>query len=348
MNGPVLMDFLLTALCAGLFIFLADAFKKNPYAYRNIAMTSVIILLTALITGRAVYPGNELEQASYVRMFAVFLWQFSRVLFIPISFLCLFLCISNAALLKREGFRKSNFLGLIFSVSYLVVINCIWRPLNYMPEILNSFLIFLRLMLCYAECTILSICIIGYAVLKIEYSYDRDFVIILGCSISKKGKVRPLLKARVNRAIRFAWEQEIRTGKPVKYVPSGGQGSDEPMSEGSAMEMYLLSHSAEEYEIFPEKRSRNTKENMIFSKAVIDAEMKDAKVAAVTTNFHVLRSGMLARRAGLMNAEVIGSSTKWYFWPNAFLRETIAVLLMFPFVHLLVAGVFLVISICAL
>ncbi|MCR4589292.1 MAG: YdcF family protein [Lachnospiraceae bacterium] len=177
--------------------------------------------------------------------------------------------------------------------------------------------------------------------MRVQPVYDRDFVIILGCSISKKGKVRPLLKARVNRAIRFAWEQEIRTGKPVKYVPSGGQGSDEPMSEGSAMEMYLLSHSAEDYEVFPEKKSRNTRENIIFSKKVIDGQMNDAKVMIVTTNFHVLRSGMLARRAGLMNAQVIGSGTKWYFWPNAFLREMAAIILMFAGVHVITSAVFL-------
>ena len=336
-----IIDVALMASCAGLIFLLYKSFRDNPYAYRNIAITSVIILIIAIIIGRAVSLSSSYREAGTITEAAVsFVWQFSRILFIPISFLCLFLCISNAALLKNEGFRRSNFLGLIFSAAYLITINIVWRPLNEMPEFLSSFLIFFRLMLCYAECTLLSICIIGYAVLKTDPEYDRDFVIILGCSISRKGKVRPLLKGRVNRAIHFAWEQEIRTGKPVKYIPSGGQGHDEPMSEGSAMEMYLLSHSAEDYEVFPEKRSRNTKENLIFSKEILDSLMKDPKVAIVTTNFHVLRSGMLARRAGLMNATVIGSGTKWYFWPNAFFREMAAIILMFLKVHIIVAVIF--------
>ncbi len=329
------------ASCAGLFFLLIKSFRDNPYAYRNIAITSVIILIVAITIGRAVSLSCSYRESGTVAEAAVsFVWQFSRILFIPISFLCLFLCISNAALLKNEGFRRSNFLGLIFSAVYLVTINIVWRPLNEMPEFLSPFLIFSRLMLCYSECTLLSICMIGYAVLKVEPRYDRDFVIILGCSISRKGKVRPLLKSRVNRAIHFAWEQEIRTGKPVKYIPSGGQGHDEPMSEGSAMEMYLLSHSAEDYEVFSEKRSRNTKENLLFSKEILDSLMKDPKVAVVTTNFHVLRSGMLARRAGIMNATVIGSGTKWYFWPNAFFREMVAIILMFLKVHIIIAAVF--------
>ncbi len=340
----VLTDVLLIAAGAGFFYYLTRSFRNNPYAYRNIAITSVIILLIAIIIGRSLLIHVSYgETDSYMRDVAAFLWQFSRVLFIPISFLCLFLCISNAALLKNEGFRRSNFFGLIISLSYLSIINLLWWPLNTMPEIISGFLIFIRLLLCYAECTILSICIMGYAVLKLTPLYDRDFAIILGCSISKKGKVRPLLKGRVNRAIHFAWEQEIRTGKPVRYVPSGGQGPDEPMSEGSAMELYLLSHSAEENEVFPEKKSRNTKENLIFSKEIIDGLMRAAKVTVVTTNFHVLRSGMLAHRAGLMDVTVIGSGTKWYFWPNAFFRETVAIVMMFFKVHIAVA----IMSACA-
>ena len=127
--------------------------------------------------------------------------------------------------------------------------------------------------------------------------------------------------------MRFAWEQEIATGKPVCFVPSGGQGADEIMSEGSAMAMYLLSHSAEEYEILAEKESRNTYENFLFSKRLIDAHKKDAKVTFVTTNYHVLRSGMFAKKAGL-NAEGVASDTKWYYWPNGFVREFIAILNM--------------------
>ena len=341
---PVI-DVVLMAACVGLFYLLFRSFNNNPYAYRNIAITSVIILLLAIIIGRAAsFSSSYGEEKVLTTAAAAFVWQFSRVLFIPISFLCLFLCISNAALLKNEGFRRSNFLGLLFSAAYLITINIIWRPLNRMPEFMSGILIFSRLMLCYAECTLLSICIIGYAVLKIEPKYDRDFAVILGCSISRKGKVRPLLKGRVNKAIHFAWEQEIRTGKPVKYVPSGGQGKDEPMSEGSAMELYLLSHSAEDYEVFPEKKSRNTRENLIFSKEIMDGLMDDPKVAVVTTNFHVLRSGMLAHRAGLMNALVIGSGTKWYFWPNAFFREMVAIVLMFIKVHIIVAAIFAAVS----
>ena len=169
----------------------------------------------------------------------------------------------------------------------------------------------------------------GFIAARHQPAYDKDFAIIPGCSISKQGGLLPLLKGRTNRAIRFAWDQERATGKPVRYIPTGGQGPDEIMSEGSAMEMYLLSHSAEQYEILPEKKSVNTYENMLFAKRLIDEEMPDAKVCYVTTNYHVLRSGILARKAGL-DAEGLASGTKWYFWPNGYVREMVGILSLFP------------------
>ncbi len=307
---------------SALFLILAGSFKRDPYSYKNIALTEVIILLIALLTGKSSY---------------------SVVLIFPIGVMCLFLCVSNASLLWYEGFRKSNLLGLIFSFIVFAAAGLIWGPVDLAAVMPGKVPVFLKYLLCYIECTVLSTCIMGYAVLKLKPVYDKDYVIILGCSISKKGKVRPLLKGRVNRAIRFAWDQEIGTGKPVKYVPSGGQGDDEPMSEGSAMEMYLISHSAEECEVYAEKKSGNTKENLIFSKKIIDEQDKNAKVMIVTTNFHVLRSGMLAKRAGFINAQVIGSGTKWYFWPNAFLRELVAIMILHYRIHVLVLAALMVV-----
>lgn len=333
-------DIILVAVCVLLVWLLNRSYKKDPFAYVNIILVSAILMTVAIIMGRGVLAVTVGDGSSRPVLDAVdFVWSFSRVLFIPICFLMFFVCISNVVLLRKEGFRKNNFLGLIFTLTYLVVINAAWRPLNQMPQIENALFVFLRMLLCYTECTVLAICIMGYGVLKADPAYDRDFAIILGCSISRKGKIRPLLKARVNRAIKFAWDQEIHTGKPVRYVPSGGQGSDEPLSEGSAMELYLLSHSAEDYEVFPEKKSRNTMENLLFSKEIIDREKEEAKVTVVTTNYHVLRSGMLARRAGLKNATLTGSGTKWYFWPNAFLREMVAIFVMFYKVHIGAAAV---------
>ena len=61
---------------------------------------------------------------------------------------------------------------------------------------------------------------------------------------------------------------------------------------------------------------------MQFSKKIIEENKADAKTAFSTTHYHIFRSGVWAGLAGL-EAEGIGSSTKWWFWPNAFMREVV-------------------------
>ena len=59
---------------------------------------------------------------------------------------------------------------------------------------------------------------------------------------------------------------------------------------------------------------------MLFSQKIIQRMNPDGKALFATTNYHVFRSGLWANQAGL-RAEGIGEKTKWWFWPNAFMRE---------------------------
>ncbi len=91
------------------------------------------------------------------------------------------------------------------------------------------------------------------------------------------------------------------------------------------MKRYLLEQGIPEEQILTESRSRNTLQNMLFSKEIIKAVNPEGKTAFVTTNYHVFRSGVWAGEAGL-RAEGMGGKTKWWFWPNAFMRECLGLL----------------------
>ena len=75
--------------------------------------------------------------------------------------------------------------------------------------------------------------------------------------------------------------------------------------------------------IITEDKSKNTYENILFSNKLI--KDKNANIAFSTTNYHVLRAGLIASEQGL-KLEGIGSKTKSYFWINAFIREFIGTL----------------------
>ena len=159
-------------------------------------------------------------------------------------------------------------------------------------------------------------------------SYDHiqgepETMIILGCQIQKDGSLTPLLKGRVDRALKFRNEQHKTTGKDLIFIPSGGKGENEIISEAQAMKNYLLSQGIKEENILLENRSANTDENIRFSNNLI--KEKNASIGFSTTNYHVLRAGLTATQQGL-KMDGIGSKTQAYFWINAFIREFIGTL----------------------
>ena len=122
--------------------------------------------------------------------------------------------------------------------------------------------------------------------------------------------------------------QKKENGKEAILIPSGGKGPNECMTEAEAMHRYIVASGIPEESVIKEDRSRNTFQNMAFSKKIIDSRtqgVRQAKTAYATTNYHVFRSGILASLAGL-KAEGLGSKTKWWYWPNAFMRECVGLL----------------------
>ena len=100
---------------------------------------------------------------------------------------------------------------------------------------------------------------------------------------------------------------------------SGGQGADEEVPEGVAMTRYAVSRGIPEADIIVEDRAVNTRENLLFSYALMPevAEGKTPKVAVVTTSYHLFRALLLARSLGL-ECWGAGDRTKLYFAVNAF------------------------------
>lgn len=327
------------------------------YTYGNIGLIGSILFCTVLFLVllkrliACIYV-DSLPLTFLFRDLLGFPRHFSYYAVFVLTALCILLGVSNVALIRHEGFHLHNALSILVAVLYIGGTLLIYLAADllekyvFIPQgisrnavflALNTVIpLFLLMMLCYFECILVGTAIMGWLAVRRKPTYDKDYIIILGCSIDRRGGLLPLLKGRVNKAIRFAWDQEIATGKAAKYVPSGGQGPNEIMSEGSAMELYLKTRGAEDYEVFPEKQSRNTWENFCFSKKIIKAMNPDARVAFATTNYHILRSGILARKAGL-DAEGVAGDTKWYFWPNGFVREFFGILALNVKVHVIVA-----------
>ena len=245
------------------------------------------------------------------------------------------LIVSNIALLRHERPRFQNLLGILLGLILIgagagtyAASRLLYRydfsydAMRAVTMTRNT----VGLAFTYVECILLGTIICGLRAAKHVPAPDRDYILILGCCFRKDGTLTPLLKARVDKALDFWRMQKEKTGKAAFIIPSGGQGRNESMPEAKAMSNYIAGTDIPSEYVLPEDQSVNTFQNMQFSKEIIDGKnpgSSSAKVCYVTTNYHVLRSGILANKVKL-SAEGLGAKTKWWFWPNAFVRECAA------------------------
>ena len=240
--------------------------------------------------------------------------------------------VSNIALLRHERPRPRNVLGLMVGLAMIAGEAVGWylftrngMASDWEGRIDRALQNTYATMFIYCQCMLTGAAVCGIAAARHKPAPDKDFIIILGCWFRGDGTLPPLLRGRADAALAFWRMQKEEAGKVACFIPSGGQGANEPMPEAEAIRQYLLSRGIDDRLILPETRSANTLQNMSFSGKIIREAGRNGKTVFATSSYHVFRSGLWAKRAGL-SAEGIGSRTKWWFWPNAFMRETAGLL----------------------
>lgn len=337
-----------------------ESVRDNMYQYKNILHLGIIIFLCVILFFQIIsliHQGGAVDSL-YIVMntltgVEIFTFPIALVVFILVT-------ISNVKLLKNEGKTWRNMLGvfqgflmIIASVAPLIIgyffqtTNLIdvhnWRGFGRFVEMFieNT----CGIVIIYAESILAATIVLSLKAAKHLPRFDKDYILIHGCQIKKDGTLTKLLQSRADRAVEFAEMQKEVADKDIIFVPSGGQGSDEVVSEAEAIKNYLMKRGISEDRILLEDKSVNTKANIENAvKLIHERSGEDAKIAFATTNYHVFRTGLYATEAGV-RAEGIGSPTKSYFWVNAFVREFIATIYAEKKVHLLVFGVMMVLNI---
>lgn len=348
--------FNMVILCIVLCLILWAAFiyvqKTLRYSYQSVFYSGLAIWMTIItILQIRVYLMEDLMVNVYGVLQSAGL-SFMVITLIPFLLFCIALSISNINLIRHEGFRSRNALGIILSLIMILGVACYFILFGLFKTGSElQYRVFLACIGIYSsiyafmECFLLGSIICGTLAALHEPKYDKDYLIILGCKVRPDGSLYPLIRGRVDRAITFYKRQLDKTGKKAIFLPSGGQGTDETISEADAMKRYLLEQGIPEEQILVENQSKNTVQNMVFSKKLIEERTPNAKVAFSTTNFHVFRSGIISRQNNF-DPDGMGSPTKWYFWPNAYMREVVGmmvykwkamVIVMIPIVLFLIA-----------
>ena len=148
---------------------------------------------------------------------------------------------------------------------------------------------------------------------------DCDYIIVLGAGLVDGRRVTRLLADRVDKGI----EVYEANGRMPFFIMSGGQGRDEKVTEAEAMREYALGRGVPDEQILKEERSTSTRENLQFSRQLMESRGGGSSVF-VTNEFHCYRTSYLARRQRF-DVKPVASITVDYSFPGNLAREFLVV-----------------------
>lgn len=138
-----------------------------------------------------------------------------------------------------------------------------------------------------------------------DTTMDYDYMIVLGAGL-EEDQIMPVLENRLLKVLEVASEQE------GAIILSGGLGSDEQRNESEAMAGFLVDRGIPVDRLIEDNRSTSTWENLINSQELIlERGSSMGQVLIVSSNFHLPRARLLARRLDIQVATLGAEVSNW-------------------------------------
>ena len=290
----------------------------------------------------------------------------------------IFLLINTVVVVKNNGFSLTSMLPFLMA-GFLIMLLASPSIVNYFdpdtPHVVVFLLGLFTLEGLWFSFTFVALLFYSWLYRILPRHRQYDYIIIHGAGLDGP-RPTPLLAGRIDKALEL-WNKQHQHGK---FVASGGQGADEIVSEAQAMRDYLLEKGVPADAILMEDKSTTTWENLRYSLAIINADRatgvdatssaavasrdvttaasdastsdasgtaassSDFTTAVVTSDFHVFRCAEYAHNLGI-KADGIGSHTKGWYWPTAFIREFIAITKAHLWPYLVIGGLYTLINV---
>jgi len=313
----------------------------EPRSFGNAVLLGLALALGALaLAERLVHRAGAF---AHLLLFALLL----SVALGPFLVGC-YLVFNGITMVRRERPRPANLLSLAAGLAVFGLI-----ALDVAADRVGELSLSLFATVCDLVFGYVSFLFVSYVLYALVYGRiaragAADFVIVLGQGLRADGTVPPMLAGRLDRG-HAVWARLAARApaqeRPVLIV-SGGKGSDERVSEASAMAAYLVRRGFPADAILLEPMSASTEENLRFSKAIMDERKPGCRCVIVTSDFHAFRAALIARRLGI-NGQVAGAPVARYFQPSALLREFAAVFLRYRLVNLAICAFLVVVPVGA-
>jgi len=127
-----------------------------------------------------------------------------------------------------------------------------------------------------------------------EKTYDA--ILLLGLALTADSQPRPELIARIDEAAKAYHEGLL--GENGLMIPCGGVLPGRVRSEAEVMAAELEARGVPRERMRLEDKSQVTMENMRFAARLLE-NPKKARVLVITSDYHLFRSVLTARRVGL-------------------------------------------------
>lgn len=170
---------------------------------------------------------------------------------------------------------------------------------------------------------IFMFCFICNYCTKNTATFTEDCALVLGCGLRGE-EILPTLQCRLDKCLDY-----IQKNPKALIIVSGGQGRRETITESLAMKRYLVSKGIGSDKIIEENKSKNTRQNMKFSKVLLDNlfHSRNYSVVCITSDYHAFRASKLSQKANLTVSHY-NSETVWYLHPMAYCKETLSIIKM--------------------
>ncbi|MEJ8547239.1 YdcF family protein [Brevibacillus borstelensis] len=175
---------------------------------------------------------------------------------------------------------------------------------------------------------ILAVCIAilgiwaGYLLWKIERTIEEavprkaDVAIVLGAAVWGE-RPSPGLRERLDQALEL-----YRQGYVPYLLVTGGLGEGKTSTEASVMRNYLVEQGVPEDRIFMEHQARDTYENLLFSKEIMQQHGL-SQALVVSHDYHLARAVDMAETIDL-DASPVGVTSHVLYSPYYKAREVLA------------------------
>ncbi len=317
--------------------------KRAAFGYTmiNCGGAALFFAITLVTLTVSLFGGSQ-APVTFGKLFRVMATSCKTFISVTAPFMTAFavaVILSNILLMRREGIRLLQLPCIVLAVLWIVVlfVNVLFRFGKSGSAVLTGISNVLAVIVGFFTCLLLSAVVVAWSAAHRKPTLDRDYIVILSGAVQEDGTLTPLLQRRVDSALAFAQKQYEKTGRHAVFVSTGGRGKHDATAPSAAVQRYLTAHGVPAARMIAESRSSSTFQNLLYAGEIIEKYGgKNRHIAFATSDYHMLRSYVLAARVPLYAVQGIASKTKWVYYPNSILREMLGLMAQDMHIHALI------------